>query len=207
MGWLLLCYVGKVVFYISNLRGLHMSDRFPYNRSARAALVELIRRSDNRPDLRDDYVTFEDMFFSPTQLEPGRTYIEMIDLITSHKDWYEYRRLDLADNRCLGPAISIIVQGNATPANIAREINRSRKMHFGESDVSFSDEIIPHTGNNFEYDFTALSGSYAYYGVTKVSVTVIPTSQWTRYKEDDAIRYTEEGIERELEHKLNIWSV
>lgn len=182
-----------------------MSDRFPYNMPSREALVELVRRSENRPNLRDDYITFEDLFFSPTALEPGRTYIEMIDLLTSHKDWYEFRRLDFADNRCLGPAISIIVQGEATPANIALEINRSRKMKFGESDVSFSDELIPYTGNTFDYDFTALSGSYAYYGTTKVRVTVVPTSKWTRYTENGRIRYTEAGIEREIEHKLSKW--
>ncbi len=183
-----------------------MSDRFPYNLPARAALVELVRRDENRPDLRDDYVTFEDLFFSPSLVEPGRTYIEMIDLLTSHKDWFEFRRLDLADNRCLGPSINIVIQGNPTPANIALEINRSRKMMFGESDVSFSDELIAYTGETFEYDFTALSGSYAYYGTTKVNVTVIPTSQWTRYEEDNVIRITEDELERELEHKINIWS-
>lgn len=183
-----------------------MSDRFPYNLPSREALVELVRRSENRPDLRDNFVTFEDLFFSPTLVEPGRTYIEMVDLITSHKDWFEFRRLDLADNRCLGPTINIIVQGNATPANIALEINRSRKMSFGESDVSFSDEVIAYTGDSFDYDFTALSGSYAYYGTTKVKVTVVPTSQWTRYTESDLIRYTEVGVERELEHKVSNWS-
>lgn len=183
-----------------------MSDRFPYDKPARQALVELVRRSENRPDLSDEYITFEDLFFSPTLVTPGRTYIEMIDLLTGYKDWYEFRRLDLADNRCLGPSISIIVQGDATPAAIALEINRSRKMMFGESDVSFSDELIAYTGNSFEYDFTALTGSYAYFGKTKVNVTVIPTSQYTRYKEDTAIRYTENGTERLIEHKLNRWN-
>lgn len=184
-----------------------MSDRFPYDRPSREALVELVRRDENRPDLRDDYVTFEDLFFSPTVVEPGRTYIEMIDLISSVKRWFEFRRLDLADRRCLGPQISIRVQGDATPANIAAEINRSRKMEFGPSDVSFSDELIPHTGTTFEYDLVALTGSYAYFGTTKVLVEVIPTSRWSRYKEDGGIRYTEEGVERELEHKVNNWGL
>jgi len=183
-----------------------MSDRFPYNLPSREALVELVRRSENRPNLRDDLVTFEDLFFSPTLVEPGRTYIEMIDLTTSLKDWFEFRRLDLADNRCLGPSVSIVIQGNATPANIALEINRSRKMPFGPSDVSFSDELIPYTGDSFEYDFTALSGSYVYYGTTKVKVTVIPTSRWTRYMENNGTRFTENGVERELEHKVHTWS-
>lgn len=182
-----------------------MSDRFPYDMPSREALVELVRQSRNRPDLRDNFVTFEDLFFSPTLVEPGRTYIEMIDLITSHKEWFEFRRLDLSDRRCLGPQISIRVQGDATPANIAEEINRSRMMVFGPSDISFSDELIPHTGNTFEYDLTAMSGSYVYYGSTKVIVEVIPVSKWTRYKEDSGIRYTEEAIEREIEHRISNW--
>lgn len=182
-----------------------MSDRFPYNLPPREALVELVRRSENRPDLRDEFITFEDLFFSPTAPEPGRTYIEMIDRLSGHKSWFEYRRLDLSNPRCLGPVVNIKVQGAPTPASIATEINRSRKMNFGPSDVSFSDEIIPTTSTNFEYDLVALSGSYVFYGKTKIIVEVIPTSQWTRYTEDDVVRYTEAGIEREIEHRINRW--
>lgn len=183
-----------------------MSDRFPYNLPSRRALVELVRRSENKPDLRDDYVTFEDLFFSPTVVEPGRTYIEMVDKLTPIKRWFEFRRLDLSDPRCLGPSVSILLQGDPTPANIALEINRSRLMNLDQSDVSFSDEIIAYTGNSFEYTMPALTGSYVFYGSTKIQVTVIPTSRWTRYKENNAIRYTEENIERELEHRVTSWS-
>lgn len=183
-----------------------MSDRFPYNLPSRAALVELIRRSEKRPDLRDDYVTFEDLYFTPTVTEPGYTTIEMIDRVTSHKSWFEFRRLDLANPRCLGPLINIKIQGDPTPEAIAKEINRSRNMKFDPSDLSFSDELIPVTGSTFTYDLVALSGSYVYYGATKVNVEVLPISRWTRYLEDGSIRYTEDDITRELEHKLNQWS-
>lgn len=183
-----------------------MSDRFPYNLPSREALVELVRRSENRPTLKDEYVTFEDLFFSPSTMEPGRTYIEMLDKVSNHKDWFEFRRLDLANPRCLGPLVSIKVMGDPTPANIAAEINRSRKMPFGPSDVSFSDELIPVIGDTFEYEFTALSGSYAYYGKTMVQVEIIPISQWTRYVEAGSIRYTEEGDARNLEHRVSRWS-
>lgn len=182
-----------------------MSDRFPYNMPSREALVELVRRSENRPNLNDDFITFEDLFFSPTTAEPGRTYIEMIDIQTSHKDWFEFRRLDLADRRCLGSSISIKLIGDPTPANIAKEINRSRNMTFGESDVSFSEELLPITGNIFEYDFTALTGSYAYYGTAKVRVEIVPVSIWTRYTEAGYTRLTEDGTRRELEHQINNW--
>ena len=120
-----------------------MSDRFPYNLPSREALVELIRRSTNRPNLKDNYITFEDLFFSPTTLEPGRTLVEMIDRETSVKDWFEFRRLELSNARCLGPLVSVKIQGEPTPANIAKEINRARRMPFGPSDVSFSDEVLP----------------------------------------------------------------
>lgn len=182
-----------------------MSDRFPYNLPSRRALVELVRRSEKKPNLRDDYVTFEDLFFSPTVVEPGRTYIEMVDKVTSTKSWFEYRRLDLANQKCLGPQVNIRLQGDPTPANIALEINRARLMNLGESDVSFSDEPIPYTGNVFEYTMPALTGSYVFYGKTKIIVEVIPTSRWTRYKENGIIRLTEDGTEREVEHKLNNW--
>lgn len=184
-----------------------MSDRFPYNLPSREALVELVRRSNKRPNLKDEYVTFEDMFFSPTEVEPGRTYIEMIDRETSHKDWFEFRRLDFADTRCFGPSLSIKVMGEPTPANIALEINRSFLRKLGPSDVSFSEELIPVIGNTFEYDFTALTGSYVYFGTTKVLVEIIPVSQWTRYTEAEKIRYTEDDITRELEHVVSRWSL
>lgn len=183
-----------------------MSDRFPYNLPSREALVELVRRSENRPTLKDDNITFEDLFFSPTQVEPGRSYIEMIDRATSHKDWFEFRRLDLASPKCLGPVVSIKVQGEPTPANIAAEVNRSRLMKFGPSDVSFSDELLPVTGTTFEYMLVALAGSYVFYGQTKILVELLPVSQWTRYVESGGIRYTEDGVNRELEHRLSRWS-
>lgn len=182
-----------------------MSDRFPYNLPSREALVELVRRSENRPNLKDDMVTFEDLFFSPTMPEPGRSYIEMIDRTTSHKDWFEFRRLDLENPRCLGPLVNIKIMGDPTPAAIVEEINRCRRMPFGPSDLNMSDELVPTTSNTFEYDLIALSGSYAYYGKTKVMVEVIPVSQYTRYLEQGNIRYTEDGITREREHKVSRW--
>lgn len=183
-----------------------MSDRFPYNLPSEEALVELVRRDMGRPNLKDEYITFEDLFFSPTEVEPGRTYVEMIDQQTNHKDWFEFRRLNLSDQRCLGPVVSIKVLGDPTPANIAAEINRSRKMPFGPGDISFSDELLPVQDTSFEYDLIALTGSYVYFGQTKVLVEIIPVSQWTRYLQAGSIRYTEEGVTRELEHRISRWS-
>lgn len=69
-----------------------MNDRFPYDMAPREALVELLRRTED-PTVTPDNVTFEDMFFSPTATEPGRTFIEMVDKRTSRKKWYVYLSL------------------------------------------------------------------------------------------------------------------
>lgn len=177
-----------------------MSDRFPYNLPSRAALVQEVRDSENRPDLKDSDVTFEDIFFSPTEVEPGRTYIEMVDRTTQIKDWFVYRRLNLSNPACLGESISIKLIGDPTPAAIALEINRSMGMTFGPSDVSFSDEFIQVPGESFQYELRALTGSYVYFGKTLVNVTVVPNSRWLRYLESGRIRYLEDGIPRQLEH-------
>lgn len=176
-----------------------MSDRFPYNMPSRAALVELVRRSESRPNLRDQDVTFEDIFFSPSELEPGRTYIEMVDRLTQHKDWFVFRRLNLADPYCLGESLSIKIMGDPTPAAIAEEVNRSMNMNFGPDDVSFSTDFIPVSAGTFEYEMQAMTGSYAYFGKTTIRVEVIPTSRLTRYLENGRIRYLENGIQRLLE--------
>lgn len=177
-----------------------MSDRFPYNMPSRAALVELIRRDEDRPNLRDQDVTFEDIFFSPTAVEPGRTYIEMVDRLTQIKDWFVFRRLNLADPNCLGASVSIKIIGDPTPAVIAEEVNRVMGMTFGPDDVSFSTDFIPVSNGEFEYEMQALTGSYAYFGKTIIKVTVLQSSRWTRFLENGRIRYLENGIPRELEH-------
>lgn len=177
-----------------------MSDRFPYNMPSRAALVELVRRQNNLPNLRDQDVTFEDIFFTPTEVEPGRTQIEMINRVTQLKSWFLYRRLNLADRDCLGTDLAIKIIGDPTPKAIATEINRVMGMTFGPDDVSFSDEFIPVSNGEFEYELTAMSGSYVYFGKTKIKVTVLQSSRWTRFLENGRIRYLEDGIARELEH-------
>lgn len=179
-----------------------MSDRFPYNMLSRAALVELVRRVENDPDLRDDDVTFEDIFFSPTELEPGRTYIEMVNRLTKIKDWFVFRRLNLSDPYCLGTDLAIKIIGDLTPAAIAEEVNRSMGMSFGPDDVDFSTDFIPGADGNgeYEYEMHALTGSYGYFGKTTIKVTVVQSTRWTRFLESGRIRYLEDGIARELEH-------
>lgn len=177
-----------------------MSDRFPYNMTSRAALVELVRRVENQPDLRDQDVTFEDIFFSPTEVEPGRTFIEMVNRLTQIKDWFVYRRLNLSDPACLGTDLAIKIIGDPSPAIIAEEVNRVMGMNLGPDDVSFSTDYIPVSNGEFEYEMRAMTGSYVYYGKTTIKVTVLQSSRWTRFLENGMIRYLEDGIPRQLEH-------
>ncbi|BEG72412.1 virion structural protein [Pseudomonas phage PA1C] len=177
-----------------------MSDRFPYNLPSRAALCRLIRETSKHKNIQDEFVNFEDMFFSPTSGVPGRTYIEMIDNKASLKDWFVYRRLELSHPDCLGPNPSIKLSGVATPAAIAEEINRSRKMTFGPDDLSFSTTVINTKDDVFEYELVAMTGSYAYFGSTIVTIEMVEGNQYARLLEDGGYRLMEDGLIRELEH-------
>lgn len=175
-----------------------MSDRFPYNLPSREALCVEIRKLARYVRIEDRYVTFEDMVFSPTVNVPGRTYLEMVDLKTSIKSWFVYRRLDLSI--ALGPDIYIYIVGKVSPKTIAQEINRSRGMVFGADDISFSDEELVPVSNIVEYRLEAMMGSYAYYGHCNVTVEVIPPSGTIpRLEEDGTVRLLENGFIRTFE--------
>lgn len=177
-----------------------MSDRIPYSVPSRNALVELVRQDRNNPNLRDEDVTFEDIFFSPTELEPGRTYIEMVNRATQIKEWFVYRRLEFSNPDCLGTNLNIKIIGDPTPELIVTEINRMMNFALGPSDVSMSTDYIPVSDGSFEYTLTALTGSYRYVGSTKILVEVVHTSRFTRFLENGRIRYLEDGVQRLLEH-------
>ncbi|MFO5979654.1 hypothetical protein ACLBSL_33815, partial [Klebsiella pneumoniae] len=51
---------------------------------------------------KPESVIFDVMFFSPCTIEPGRTFIEMIDITTDIKYMLTYRRLDFAGPRAIG---------------------------------------------------------------------------------------------------------
>lgn len=174
-----------------------MSDRFPYNLPSREALVRLAAETTGQ-DYESAFVSFDDMFFAPLQTVPGRTFIEMSDRKTGFKFWYMYRRLDLAI--ILGEGSLLRVVGVATPASIAREINRSRGMMFGPDDLSFSNVPIERHGYNvFRYRIPAMTGSYAYYGEVEIIIEVIDDGPSTRLLEDKMPRQLEDGEIRFLE--------
>lgn len=177
-----------------------MSDRFPYNLPSRAALCRLIREKPIYRNIKDDQVTFEDMFHAPVEGVPGRTFIEMIDLLRQVKSWFVFRRLDLKISLVQNSTIKI--SGPPTPKAIAEEINRSRGMTFGPDDLSFSDSVIEGVGDNFVYELNAMLGSYAYFGSCLLNIEVLGGTQGDRLLETSSggiVRLLENGEGRELE--------
>lgn len=176
------------------------NDRFPYNMPSRDALVVQLNK-DLRRDYKPNQVSFEDMFFAPLPGVPGRTFIEMTDRLTGRKEFFVYRRLDLAHPKALGVNTKITILGLPTPAKIAAEINRSRKMTFGPDDISFSTVVIVTPENTFVYRLKAMAGSYAYFGETDILVEVLAEDPFSRYLEDGEQRLLETGEARQLEHR------
>lgn len=173
-----------------------MSDRFPYDLPSREALVKLAAET-TKEDITSNFVSFDDMFFSPLQTIPGRTFIEMTNRKTGHKFWYMFRRLDLA--LVFGKTAIFKVVGPATPASIAAEINRSRNMVLGPDDLSFSQVTIPQRTNPFVYRLRAMTGSYAYYGEVDVLIEILDGGFGARLLEDGDLRLMEDGQIRQLQ--------
>ncbi|WDS62246.1 virion structural protein [Pseudomonas phage D6] len=176
------------------------TDRFPFDTPSRDALVAQVNH-DLKRNYKPNQVSFEDMFFAPLPAIPGRTFIEMTNLLTGLKEFFVYRRLDLAHPKVLGTSTRIKIVGLPTPANIAAEINRSRKMSFGPDDISFSTVVIENSEASFVYRLKAMTGSYPYYGETDIIVDVIDANPFARYLEDGDMRQLENGEIRELEHR------
>jgi hypothetical protein len=175
------------------------TDRFPYDMPSRDALVKQVN-IDLKRNYKPDQVSFEDMFFAPLPAIPGRTFIEMTNRLTGLKEFFVYRRLDLAHPKALGTSTRITIVGLPTPASIAREINRSRKMTFGPDDISFSTVVISVKEASFVYRLKAMTGSYAYFGETDVIVDIVEANPYSRYLEDGDNRLMEDGDIREMEH-------
>lgn len=181
-----------------------MADiRFPYDLPSYDALVELIRRERPSEDIQKDFLIFGDMFFAPTDEEPGRTYIEMTNLRTGKKRPFVYRRLDI--NPVLRqytlaeePYIGIEIDGEITSAKILAEINRKFKMHLNHDDVEVSNKPLT-AEDNTVYTMYMLPKSYAYYGFISIYVNTTPDALNHRLLEDGTVRLMEDGRERLLE--------
>lgn len=177
--------------------------RFPYDLSSRKALVELIRRHHPDEDIQDDFLVFEDMFFSPTEQEPGHTSIEMTNLRTGKKRWFAYRRLDIEEvlRKYTPPDqtfVRIDITGEITSEKILAEINRVFVMHLDHEDVAVSNTPLTNK-NNVVYTLQILTGSYAYYGYVPIYVNTTPDQLGLRLLEDGIVRLLEDGTPRRLE--------
>lgn len=172
-----------------------MEARFPYNLPSRQALCVEVRKLSKYKNIEDNLVTFEDIYFSPTAVTPGRTFIEMVDLQNNIKSWFTYRRLDL--NIALSGSNVITLTGKVTSRNIVKEINRAFDMTFMEDDVEMSDDVLHLTDN--VYTLKALMGSYAYYGKVDITIRHPQIQDNARLLEDGSARLLEDGTVRLLE--------
>lgn len=181
-----------------------MTDiRFPYDLTSREALVELIRRDRPHDWIVDENLTFGDMFSSPTDDEPGRTFIEMTNRGTGKKRWLSYRRLDIElVLREYTPAqqshVNITLSGAITSAKILAEINRVFNMHLDHEDVSVNDQRLTN-GLDVVYTLQIIPTSLAYYGYVPIYVNTTPYQLGYRLLEDGEERLLENGQPRRLE--------
>jgi hypothetical protein len=177
--------------------------RFPYDLPSFEAFIELIRRDRPSEEINPDMLVFGDFFFSPTEEEPGRSFIEMTNLLTGKKRWFVWRRLDInvvlreytLDNE---PYVRINLTGEITTAKIVNEINRQFNMHLNHDDVAVSHK--PLTTNTVSvWTMYMLPNSYAYYGYVPIYVNTTPDELGLRLLEDGTVRLLENGTPRRLE--------
>lgn len=181
-----------------------MADiRFPYDLTSRAALIELIRRDRPFDWIVDENITFGDMFFAPTDEEPGRTFIEMTNAGSGKKRWLSYRRLDIdlvmreyTPNHA--SHVNIVISGTITSAKILDELNRVFDMHLNHEDVLVNDRPLT-TGLDVVYTLQIIPTSLAYYGYVPIYVNTSPDQLDYRLFEDGEERLLENGQPRRLE--------
>lgn len=177
--------------------------RFPFDLSSRKALIELIRRDRPTETIEEEYLIFGDFFFSPTEQEPGRTYIEMTNLWNGKKRWFVYRRLDINPViRQYTPIdesyVRVDIVGTITSEKILAEINRKFNMHLDHEDVAVSSKPLTDK-NSIVYTLIMLPNSYAYYGYVPIYVNTTPDQLGLRLLEDGTVRLLEDGTPRRLE--------
>lgn len=180
------------------------SIRFPYDLHSEAALIELVRRDRPLDDIRDGFVTFGDLFFSPTPSEPGRTYVEMVNQRSGKKNWFIYRRLNIDQVlRAYLPVnqyyIAINLGTNAiTPQNIVNEINSNYGLKLNHLDTDYSQASLTER-EDYIYTLTMYPEGFAYYGQTLIYVNTTPPELELRMDEEGSIRLTEHNIFRVAE--------
>lgn len=170
---------------------------YDYDMPGREALVKLIQEAKPKLDVNQNNVDFGDPFYSPTQAEPGRTFIELFLLDRGTKAQFAYRRLDMAI--AMGNPLQITVDGRVTTKNIVDEINRSRGFALDELDTDYDDYELAPIGTAIYYRMKAKPSSYVWYGETVVQVAPGSAIAGARLMEDESPRLMEAGNPRLLE--------
>lgn len=171
------------------------SDRFPYDLPSFKAMVELVQRT--KPEWRAvaEYVRFMDLEHWPTLALPGRSFIEMENLLTRKKHFFMFKRLDMA---VVLANTSIQLNVPPTQRAIVDEINRTKGMFLGEIDTDYLTTRVGGGNSAFIYTLKAKPTSYVYYGQAQIAVNLEHVVN-ARLLEDGSPRLLENSETRLLE--------
>ncbi len=175
------------------------TDVFPYNLPSRLAMIRLIQETHPRFNLKEEYTHFDPPFASPTETNPGRTFVKVEQTDLNLERHYVYRRLDL--NITFKGGITIKLDSPVTSRRIVEEINRVRDMNLGLDDVEMNDEPMGEPGQPLNYTMAAKEDSLVWYGSVPVYVESTDRPMNIRILEDGSSRLVETGDYRLLEVK------
>jgi len=178
-----------------------MSNNFvEYNIESLDALIEQIKLDNPGLAIDKRYVEFGDMYADPTPAEPGRTFIEMTNLLTKHKDWYAYRRLDIALVPRMRTDMPLRVKTPITAQSIVNELNRARGMALSKIDLNLSTHLTEEQCSPFVYPLEILGTSPRYYGKINLNISPIVVNEQIMRMEDDTLMQEENGTFMLLEN-------
>ncbi len=172
-------------------------DLFPFGLSSHVALVTLIQKSNPQLRLDPAFCEFGDMYGSPTEAEPGRTFIEMTDHLNQVKGYFVYRRVPI--DRVILCKNPIKVKTPLTPTTIIEEINRARRLALGPIDVPFSTLPTGTEDGVFDFKLEALPTSYLYIGSVVIPIQPIVIGGGHMRTETSALMIQEDGTFMMLE--------
>lgn len=172
-------------------------DLFPFGLTSHVALVRLVQTDNPSRKLYPEYCDFGDFYASPTEVEPGRTFVEMTDRFNGLKDSYVYRRVPIDEVVICKQALR--VKTPVTPTAIIEEINRSRKLALGARDVEFSNVDFGITDRAFSFTLKVLPTSYVYIGEVVFDVLPVVIDEIYLREEEGRLMLEESGNFMRLE--------
>lgn len=176
-----------------------MSTIYSYQKPGRDALVDLIQTVHPRLNVVDHNIEFDEPYLAPSEVEPGRTFIEVLLMDRGVKTTFVYRRLDLAVAMGDPIQLNMNINNEVTPEKIVEKINMVRGYNLNPRDVDMSDIPIHTTRNPIHYTLKARPSSYVWYGQTDVIITLSNITGHERLLEDGTIRELEDDGNRLLE--------